>query len=54
MSKDFETGFGRPPKKFQFKKGESGNPNGRPPGSKNIKKELEDELLELEPISKLF
>jgi hypothetical protein len=23
-------GYGKPPKKFQFKKGQSGNPNGRP------------------------
>lgn len=49
MSKDFETGYGKPPEDFQFKKGQSGNPGGRPPGSKNIKKELEEELLE--PIS---
>ena len=49
MSKDDETGYGKPPKQFLFKKGESGNPKGRPPGSKNIKKELEEELLE--PVS---
>lgn len=28
--KDYEIGFGRPPKHSQFKKGQSGNPNGRP------------------------
>lgn len=27
-------GYGRPPKKYQFKKGQSGNPGGRPRGSK--------------------
>lgn len=30
-------GFGYPPKKNQFKKGQSGNPKGRPKGSKNLK-----------------
>ena len=33
--RDDEVGYGKPPKKFQFKRGESGNPTGRPPGSKN-------------------
>lgn len=28
-------GYGHPPKNSQFKKGQSGNPNGRPRGSKN-------------------
>ena len=27
---DDEVGYGKPPKKFQFKKGQSGNPLGRP------------------------
>ncbi|TDU73237.1 hypothetical protein EI77_01706 [Prosthecobacter fusiformis] len=27
---DEEVGYGKPPKKFQFKKGQSGNPLGRP------------------------
>jgi hypothetical protein len=27
---DYEVGFGRPPEHTQFKKGVSGNPNGRP------------------------
>ena len=27
---DYEIGRGRPPKKHQWKKGQSGNPNGRP------------------------
>lgn len=32
---DYEVGYGKPPKKNQFKKGQSGNRKGRPPGAKN-------------------
>lgn len=28
--KDYEVGYGKPPKHTQFKKGKSGNPNGKP------------------------
>jgi hypothetical protein len=31
-----KTGYGNPPKHTQFKKGQSGNKNGRPKGSKNL------------------
>ncbi len=41
-----EVGRGRPPKHTRFKKGQSGNPKGRPKGSRNIKAELMEELKE--------
>jgi hypothetical protein len=43
MSND-DIGYGKPPKKNQFKKGQSGNPNGRPKGSKSLKTVVLKEL----------
>ena len=47
MQDDDDVGFGKPPKHTQFKPGQSGNPAGRPKGTKNLKTDLEEELREL-------
>jgi DNA-binding FadR family transcriptional regulator len=41
---EYEVGYKRPPRRTRFTKGESGNPNGRPKGSKNLATLLEKEL----------
>src|SRR5258708_32053883 len=41
---DYQVGYGKPPQHTRFKKGESGNPTGRPKGSKNLTTLLEKEL----------
>ena len=43
MSKD-PIGYGKPPKKHQFKSGTSGNPKGRPKGAMSLKTALQREL----------
>jgi len=40
----FEVGYGRPPRQSQFKPGMSGNPRGRPKGSKGFDASLVREL----------
>lgn len=40
----YEVGYGRPPQHSQFKTGQSGNPRGRPKGSKNLQTLLREEL----------
>jgi hypothetical protein len=42
----YDIGYRRPPPSGQFKKGISGNPKGRPKGSKNLLSLLEQELSE--------
>jgi hypothetical protein len=40
----YEVGYKRPPKENQFKPGQSGNPNGRPKGRKNLSTDLREEM----------
>jgi hypothetical protein len=40
-------GYARPPHKSRFKKGKSGNPAGRPKGTRNLASELKRELANL-------
>jgi hypothetical protein len=44
---DYEVGYGKPPRHTRFKKGQSGNPRGRPSGSKNLATVLSEALNEL-------
>jgi hypothetical protein len=41
-----EVGYGRPPKQNRFRKGQSGNPKGRPKGHLNLATVLEQEMQE--------
>lgn len=43
---DEDAGYQRPPKRTQFKKGQSGNPKGRPKGTASFKSDLDAELRE--------
>ncbi len=42
----YSVGYGKPPAKTKFKPGASGNPKGRPRGSKNFSMVIEEELSE--------
>ncbi|MBR1155190.1 DUF5681 domain-containing protein [Bradyrhizobium sp. JYMT SZCCT0428] len=44
--KDYEIGYGRPPRRSQFSKGKSGNPNGRPKGARSLTDRFEKTLNE--------
>ncbi|WP_165978839.1 DUF5681 domain-containing protein [Antarcticimicrobium luteum] len=41
---DYEVGYGKPPRHTRFKKGQSGNPKGRPKGAKGLNASLKREL----------
>ena len=43
-AEDYEVGYKKPPKHSRFRRGQSGNPRGRPRGSKSWKSLLEEEL----------
>jgi hypothetical protein len=40
----YKVGYGKPPRGMQFKRGKSGNPKGRPRGSRNLAIDLAAEL----------
>ncbi len=47
-----EVGYGKPPKEYQFMKGQSGNPKGRPKGTRNFQTDVRSTLDEKVPIKK--
>jgi uncharacterized protein DUF5681 len=47
VSDNYEVGWGKPPISTRFMKGQSGNPKGRPRGTKNPKTDLMEELREI-------
>jgi hypothetical protein len=40
----YKVGYARPPRENRFKKGQSGNPNGRPRGKPNLKATIDEVL----------
>ncbi len=50
-SKDYEVGKGRPPRPTRWKPGQSGNPKGRPKGSRNVSAVLLDVIRQRVPVT---
>ena len=48
--KTYSVGYKRPPAHTRFKPGQSGNPQGRKPGTQNLKTDLAQELAERIPV----
>ena len=46
MGSDRDAGYGKPPRHSRFKKGQSGNPKGRPRGSRNFSTDVKATLEE--------
>lgn len=44
VGEEFDVGYKKPPKPTRFKRGKSGNPKGRPKGSRNLLVLIDDEL----------
>jgi predicted DNA-binding ribbon-helix-helix protein len=42
--RDYQVGYGKPPRHTRFTKGQSGNPKGRQPETKNLSSLLDQEL----------
>ena len=42
--RDYQVGYGKPPRHSRFRQGQSGNPKGRPKGSRNMAALLEEAL----------